>query len=403
MNKLESSQSFSLTASITTVSQVTQKKKELLLIGGGHSQLFVLEAFAHDPEAKVNITLVSPQRHTPYSGALSACLAGFIPQNKLFIDLSALAKKANATFIQAELSSVDTEEQLIHLSNHSSLAYDYLSLNTGSLPQAGLITGAEENTVGVKPIENFLQRWNVIQAQCGESLTTPIKIGFIGAGVAGCELAITITNTLKNTLLEQKGDPDLIQVHLFADNPEPCPALPESFRKKVLKAFNDSGVYFHPEEAVTEIQKQILVTNNSQYKFDEIFLTTTAQAPAWAKESGIETDINGFIVVNESLQSTSHPNIFATGDIATMKNSPRPKSGVFAVRQGKPLAYNLRMVLQNKPLQSYKPQSKALVLMSTGRKNVLATRGNWSAQGRVWWWLKNALDENFLKRFNQNP
>jgi NADH dehydrogenase FAD-containing subunit len=47
----------------------------------------------------------------------------------------------------------------------------------------------------------------------------------------------------------------------------------------------------------------------------------------WIEESELLKDENGFILVNDSLQSISHPDVFAVGDIATMKNYPSSKSG----------------------------------------------------------------------------
>ncbi|MEZ5590791.1 MAG: FAD-dependent oxidoreductase [Gammaproteobacteria bacterium] len=101
--------------------------------------------------------------------------------------------------------------------------------------------------------------------------------------------------------------------------------------------------------AVTQVgPDSIQLSDGQSLPATTVFWVTGAAAAPWLRESGLATTEQGFVQVNDSLQSVSHPQVFATGDIAHVVNHPRPKSGVFAVRQGPPLTANLRRVLNGR-------------------------------------------------------
>jgi selenide,water dikinase len=74
-------------------------------------------------------------------------------------------------------------------------------------------------------------------------------------------------------------------------------------------------------------ENKVICESGATVPFDVLLWVTDASAPAWLKESGLATDAKGFVSVNERLQSVSHPNVFAAGDIASVQNHPRPTTG----------------------------------------------------------------------------
>ena len=92
--------------------------------------------------------------------------------------------------------------------------------------------------------------------------------------------------------------------------------------------------------------------------------------------------------------------MFAAGDCAAQLGHPRPKSGVFAVRQGPPLAANLRRAANELPLQKYVPQRHALALISTGDRHAIASRGPFVVEGDWVWRWKDRIDRAFMAKYS---
>lgn len=72
--------------------------KKLVLLGGCHAHVEVLRRIGLRPMAGVELTLVSPDRHTPYSGMLPGLVAGHYRFDECHIDLEPLASYAGARY-----------------------------------------------------------------------------------------------------------------------------------------------------------------------------------------------------------------------------------------------------------------------------------------------------------------
>uniref|UniRef100_UPI003562C21E selenide, water dikinase SelD n=1 Tax=Puniceibacterium confluentis TaxID=1958944 RepID=UPI003562C21E len=112
---------------------------------------------------------------------------------------------------------------------------------------------------------------------------------------------------------------------------------------------------------------------------------------------------DGFVCIDRHLRS-SDPSVFAAGDCAHFTPAPRPKAGVFAVRQAPILYNNLRARLRETGrLHAYRPQRDYLKLISMGDRTAIAERFGLPLSGPLMWRWKDHIDQRFMRRFTDFP
>jgi selenide,water dikinase len=374
--------------------------KDLVLIGGGHSHVAVLKMFGMKPMPGVRITVIARDVHTPYSGMLPGFVAGHYDFDDVHIDLRPLSQFAGARLYHDEAVRIDHVNKKVVCKNRPPVPYDLLSINIGSTPR---VTGAAELGTPVKPINRFVRRWERLSERIMEN-PGPHKIAIVGAGAAGVEILLAIQFRLKNMLKDRGRDSEELEFHLVSKSETIMPQFPASVGQRFERVLKERGVIVHRGHEATQVSAGALeLVGGETLKLDEILWVTAAGAAPWLKESGLTVDENGFVSVKDTLESILHPGIFAVGDIADVVNHPRPKAGVFAVRQGKPLAKNLRRVLLGKSPVSFSPQKTILALISTGDKYAVATKGGMSFAGDWVWKWKDWIDVRFMTKFSDLP
>jgi NADH dehydrogenase FAD-containing subunit len=105
------------------------------------------------------------------------------------------------------------------------------------------------------------------------------------------------------------------------------------------------------------------------------------------------------VTIGPTLQTLSHPEVFAVGDMSSRPDAPRPRSGVYAVRAGPPLALNLARWANGGALVRHRPQAVSLNLLACGDGTAIASWGPFSAQGRWVWRWKDRIDQAFIARY----
>jgi selenide, water dikinase len=367
--------------------------RHLVLIGGGHAHVHVLKQFGERPPQDARVTLVGRDVETPYSGMIPGFVAGRYGFEECHIDLAKLCARSGVRLVHAEATGIDRAGRRVLLKDQPALGYDLLSIDVGSAPNVGAIAGAERWAIPVKPIAELGRRWLEFSRRM-ETWRGPLNVMVIGGGAGGVELALAIDHRLREIAKAAS-----LQVTL-ATKDEILAAQAEAARRKLRAIFRCRGIRLLEHAGAERIERgAVKLADGQWHQADAVFVVTEASAAPWFADTGLPLDEKGFIALDDTLASTGDPRIFAAGDCATVLAHRRPKAGVFAVRQGPPLADNLRRVLGGEPARPFVPQRRYLSILGTGDGRAVATRGDWAIEGRWVWWWKDHIDRKWMQMY----
>ena len=349
---------------------------DVLLAGAGHSHLGVLRHWAARDRPMGRIGLVSAEPNAWYSGMMPGLIAERYQPRQCRVALPRLCAAAEVEFVQGTIVALQPDTPELLLATGVSLRSTWLSLNLGSLPWLPAQTGDGMELLSVKPFADFLRRW-----QQWEEAPEPIAV--LGGGAAGVELALAMSGRVPAVSLFTAGE--LLTGH------------PPRLRRLALRHLNDTGVTVLEQTPIHLVQSDTLISEADICWRGRRLIVATGPSPLeWLRESGLRLDADGFIEVSPSLQSRSHPHVFASGDCASLPGVTR--NGVHAVRQAGVLAANLSQASIGQPLRHYHPQAHTLALLADGRGGAMLSWAGLAAEGGVFGKWKNHLDLSFMRR-----
>ena len=377
--------------------------KDIVLLGAGHAHVGVLRSFGMKPMPGVRLTLVTREIDTPYSGMLPGLITGYYDFDDVHIDTGPLSRFAGARLYHAEATDIDIANRRLICRDRPAIPFDLLSINIGSTPGGAGIDGAAAKAIPVKPIDRFLGHFEAARRRI-LARQGVVRIGTVGGGAAGVELALSLEARLRRDVAAVGGDSGALRVTLLTGATSIVPSLPSGARQRLLRILKERDIEVMADARVTDINgSSVSIAGAAPIDLDEVFWATQARPADWLTNTGLALDGSGFVEVRDTLQSISHPGIFAVGDIASMTGRDLPKSGVYAVRQGPFLAENLRRSLAGRSMRRYRPQSDALYLVSTGDRYAVGARNGMSFEGKWVWRWKDRIDRKFMTKFNQLP
>jgi selenide,water dikinase len=373
---------------------------DLVLVGGGHAHVMILKMFTMKPFPKVRITLISDVDYASYSGMVPGYLAGYYAYDELHFDLQHISQQAGVRLIRAKVIGLNPGNKTVQCADRPPLHYDLLSMNTGSKPKLTNVPGANLYATPIKPLPEFLQKLAELDARVKASPGKPLKIVLVGGGVGGVESALALKKRFSQ-MQESRGAKASCEIVLLHSGTKIAENLSSGARRIICEQLAIHKIPVFTSAHIKEVgESWVLAADGRKFEYTDLFWVTNASAYDWLKESGLPVTSEGFVRVNQYLQSIGEEDIFAAGDNAHMDFSPRPKAGIFPVRQARPLFENLSRKLAGQKLRAFRPQSQILTILGYGQDMAVASRGRVFLSGRLVWKWKQQIDRKFMRRFS---
>jgi len=374
--------------------------KDIVLIGAGLAHANALRALCKSVHAHARLTVVTRQGHTPYSAMLPGLMSGFYSSDDIHIDIAALCRFAGAQLVVSEVSGIDLDARRVFCAGREPIPFDILSIDTGSTPNTRDVPGADQHAVAIKPVSKFLAGFEAARARLPQR-GGAAKFLVVGGGASGVELICTMERVLRADL-EREGLDPAVTFTLLTRKAAILDMFSRGLGARFEKIMASRGIEIITGKTANRVEAGAVHTAcGAVVPYDELFWTVEATAAPWLAQTGLALDERGFIEVQPTMESTSHADVFAAGDVASFLGRDVPKAGIYAVRESVVLAENLRRAAEGEPLKPFIPQKHYLQLITAGERYAVGARAGLSFEGRWVWHLKDRIDRGFVAGFKK--
>jgi sulfide:quinone oxidoreductase len=316
----------------------------ILILGGGSGGLTVASQLA----ARIGgaaIAVIEPSDRHYYQPLWTLVGGGIFPKEDSMRDEAALIPEG-VTWIHDSATSIDPEARTVHTAATGPIAYDYLVVAVGVVPEWERIPGLTESVgkpgTGVASnysYETVASTWEAIRTFRGGTAlftepTTPVKCG----GAPQKIMYLAEEAFRKNGVRERSRVVFMNAKPTLFTAPYYIPALERVIRTRGMEVqLGQELIALRPEkrEAVFKDTK----TGVEQVMgYDMIHVTPPMGPPGFVRKSPL-ANADGWVEVDKfSLRHVRYPNVFSLGDCS---NVPTSKTGAAVRKQAPVLVANL--------------------------------------------------------------
>lgn len=370
----------------------------VVVIGGGFAGLNLVKRLKGK---KVQVIVLDKNNFHQFQPLLyQVATSGIVPDSIAFPLRKQFKNYTNVFFRMGNVKRIDFEQQQI-ITDIGLLSYDYLVLATGSDTNFFGMKDVQENSIGMKSIQEALDIRSMILQRFEEAVVTSddtlrdtlTNFVVVGGGPAGVETVGAIAEFRR--YIVPKDYPDLnasaMSIHLIESGGELLGGMSQEASDKALRYLEGMGAKVHLGSRVISYDGTNITTHTGlSFRTKSVIWTAGVKGNA---PEGIKDETYGAarrLLVNEYSELKGYKNVYAIGDIALMHTEKYPKGhpmvAQVAIQQGKLLTQNLLSEIEGKPKKKFVYYDKGS-LATIGKRKAVADIWGMKFGGRLAWWI----------------
>lgn len=348
--------------------------KNIVILGGGAGGIVSANILRKRLSGEHRVILVDRNEYHVFAPSLLWLISGLRKPEEIQKNFNLLTKKG-IDFIHGDVTDISPEKKRIAV-NGKTLDYDYLIISLGVELKKSIYPKTEKSY-------NF---YCLESARLAGEAIKRFKGGKIVILIAGVPFKCPAAPYEMAFLLDSffKVKRDHIQIELWTPEALPMPAAGPAIGNAITEMLKARNIRFNPEHKVKTISEEKIVFENGVIsEYDLLLIVPPHTAPEVVKRANLVDD-SGWIPVDRETLRTRFENLYAIGDITTIRlpgqykpDKPLnlPKAGVFAHYQAEVLAHNISAEINGeKSVKKFSGQGYCFLELGNGRSGF--ARGN---------------------------
>ncbi|HXE74823.1 MAG TPA: NAD(P)/FAD-dependent oxidoreductase [Candidatus Xenobia bacterium] len=378
--------------------------KRIVVLGGGFGGLEAVIDLERRLGRRdgVELWLVSENNFFMFTPLLPQVVSSYIEPRHIIQSIRDIRRRRRFRFLRARAVGIDLAHRRLHTSARE-LAYDYLVLALGSVPNYFGIEGVEHCFPLFTLEDAIVLRDHVLDLfEHADHEPDParrrhlLRIVVVGGGYTGVETAMELHDLIHRYLVPrcrglQPGDASLV---LLEATQNILVGVDPKLAARARRQMERKGVALRLGARVTRVTSRgVELVGGEKIDAGLVVWTAGVRANPLTELLPAEKNRVGRVLVTPELHLPSHPEVFAIGDNALVDKAPVEHTlqvAPVALKQAELAAENIERALAGRPLKPFEFKLQGM-LISLGMNDAVVNFMGLKFSGYFAWLFWNAV------------